>query len=149
MQGREALLVDLERAVQASSAAQTLAIFVVGGLENFRELYGRFEADAVLELIAGRLADQLDGRARLYEPRRGEFAVLDTAPTGEVEDLLELVADELSHRFKQFDLGAACGVVRVPDEASGVAEAITLADRRLAERAVSRQGRDRRREPRS
>jgi GGDEF domain-containing protein len=146
--GREELIADLEQALQAASPPQTFAIFVVGGLDAFRELYGRFEAEAVVELVGARLSEQLDERARLYEPRRGEFAVLVPAPAAEVEGALEAAADELSNRFAAFDLNAACGVVFLPDEATASSEAIALADERLAERALVRHARDRRSAPR-
>lgn len=142
--GRSELLADLERAVEPGSSRQTLAIVVVGGLDHFRELYGSLEAEALVELARMCLGDALDERARLYQPRSGEFAVLAAASVDEVEQLLGAAAEELSHRFDQYAVSAACGAVLLPDEATEVGEALILADERLLVHAVAPQSRERR-----
>src|SRR5579872_974166 len=101
---RAELMADLAAALEPTSEARTVALFDFAGLDEYVNLYGRLEGDALLVRLAGRLAEALGQPARFYRPRSDEFAALIQAPIQTAEPLLALAVSTLTSRFEQFEI---------------------------------------------
>lgn len=145
---RTSLIADLEDAVQPGNPSRTLAIFDLGGLADYVELYGRLEGVSLLNRIADRLSEAIDLPARFYRPRADELAVLIDAPLQTADSVLAQVVGALNDRFVQFRLALAFGAVMLPDETDDPIEALALADQQLFVHAEARKARERRSVPR-
>ena len=145
---RAEMMIDLADAVKPTSPARTLALFDFAGLDEYADLYGRLEGQALLVRLAGRLSEALGQPAIYYRPRSDEFAALIEASIAAAEPLLVAAVLTLKNRFEQFSITPTFGAALVPDEASDPIEALILADQRLFLSTLARRSRERRRQPR-
>ena len=145
---RTEMMADLDDAIEEGRPASTLALFELAGLNEYVDLYGRLEGQALLVRLAGRLSDALGQRVSYYLPRADEFAALIHSSIEIAEPLLLAAVSELTIRFEQFEITPTFGAALLPDEASEPVEALMLADQRLFVRALARNARERRKHPR-
>ena len=92
---------------------------------------GRARRDELLVTLGRRLELQLDGRATLYRGEEGDFLVLASlASWGAAEHVIEatLTSFESSRDTR---VSVRYGAVLVPDEGTGPAEVLAIAERRL------------------
>jgi GGDEF domain-containing protein len=146
---RADLMADLAEAVERTGQPRTLALFDFGGLDDYVDLYGRLEGEALLVRLADRLSEALGEPARFYRPRSDEFAALIQAAIATAEPLLAAACSDLARRFEQFEITPTFGAALLPDEASDAVEALMLADQRLLLNALARTSRERRQQPRA
>ena len=141
---RDQLLSLLADAVEPDSPPQTLAVFDIAGFNAYVEERGRIEGETLLARLAERLSRALGSGAACFRPRGDEFAALISAETADPGALLDRAITELNHSFEQLGITLAYGFVRFPEEGLDLAEALTLADRRLYLHAPRRRVRKRR-----
>lgn len=129
---RRRLLDDLEVRLADPEAVEpfTLALFDLDGFKAYNDRFGHLGGDALLERLAGRLADAVrPGRA--FRMGGDEFcAVID----GDIESaraVLSRARAALVERGDGFLITASCGTVHSPDEATTPTAALQLADTRM------------------
>src|SRR5580700_4253658 len=101
---RRTLIADLTDAASSGREPTTFALFALGGLDEYVELYGRLEGETLLARIAARLTDALTQAGRYYRPRTDELAALIDGPLPDTEPLLLGATATLNDRFSQFEL---------------------------------------------
>lgn len=144
---REALLRELEGAVQAGSTPTLLVIFCLDGYDEYNSLFGSVAGRTLVVKLAARLAGALGPGARCYRPRQDEFAVLVPTPIVGVTEILDSAVVALRERATPVTVSAAWGAAMLPDEASDPVDALRVADTRLASNAPRRRRRNRRANP--
>ncbi|HEX4521617.1 MAG TPA: diguanylate cyclase [Gaiellaceae bacterium] len=142
---RAKLVADLADAVTPTSRPSTLAVFELGGLREYVELYGRLEGDDLVARIAGRLPEAIRLPSSFYRPRGDELAALVQGPGAIAEPRVAVAVAALTSRFDEFKLELAFGAVELPDGASDPVEALILADGSLFLQSLARAARERRR----
>jgi diguanylate cyclase (GGDEF)-like protein len=141
---RDQLLSALADAVELHGPPQTLAVFDIDGFNAYVEERGRIEGETLLARLAERLSRALGSGAACFRPRGDEFAALISAEKADHVALLDRAITELNNSFEPFGITLAYGFVRFPEEGLDLAEALTLADRRLYLHAPRRRVRKRR-----
>ena len=126
--GRAALLADLERAAASDGPRTVLVMFGFHGLKDYLESVSLYDGDAVLERLAGRLAQAARGAGRLYAPRRGELCALFE---GELPVGWSAIPAALDAEAPMLDIRTSFALVVLPSEASSAGYALLLADTRL------------------
>jgi two-component system cell cycle response regulator len=128
---RRRLMYDLDRAVAAGAGdgVATFAFFDLDGFKGYNDTFGHAAGDALLDRLAGRLANVAAACGRAYRLGGDEFCVLlDGRVAGTV---LEDCRAALSEQGEGFRVGASCGAVTIPDEADSATQALHLADQRM------------------
>jgi diguanylate cyclase (GGDEF)-like protein/PAS domain S-box-containing protein len=131
---RRRLLADLEQRIGEAAASEPLllAIYDLDGFKTYNDTFGHPAGDALLQRLAKRLADSLEGRASAYRMGGDEFCVLsETASQSDQAAIPRLAADLLAERGEGFEVTASYGSVLLPVEASSATEALRIADRRM------------------
>jgi diguanylate cyclase (GGDEF)-like protein len=140
---RRRLMHDLERTVERAAGGRTatFAFFDLDGFKGYNDTFGHGAGDMLLDRLASRLASVVADHGRAYRLGGDEFCVLlDGAGTGEAHDaLLGVCGDALRESGEGFRVGASCGAVAIPSEASSATQALQLADQRMY--AAKRDGR--------
>jgi diguanylate cyclase (GGDEF)-like protein len=137
---RRALMLDLERRLRGATPAEpaTLALFDLDGFKRYNDAFGHPSGDALLALLADRLAAAVEpGTA--YRMGGDEFCVLLEDGEGE-RTAAALAAAEaaLTERGEAFTVGASWGAVTLPAEAATVRDALHVSDSRMYARKRSR-----------
>ncbi|MDO8184884.1 diguanylate cyclase [Conexibacter sp. JD483] len=132
---RRALMADLDRAVALCAAdarrRQTLAFFDLDGFKGYNDGFGHAAGDMLLDRLATRLAQAIDGHGRAYRLGGDEFCILlDEAATTDAP-IVQAAAEALREQGEGFDVGASCGLVEIPGEADSATHALQLADQRM------------------
>ncbi|HKP91602.1 MAG TPA: HD domain-containing phosphohydrolase [Thermoleophilaceae bacterium] len=130
---RRALRLDLEAALESSADDDpvVLALFDLDGFKHYNDSFGHPAGDALLARLGEQFARTLRGRGRAYRMGGDEFCAL-VEPGAEVaEPIVAAAAAALSESGEGFTIGCSYGVVTLPWEASGAADALGLADRRM------------------
>ncbi len=141
---RAELFRDLALALETSSPPGVLAVFDLCGQARYVELYGRLEAEILLNGVARRLADALGTSARCYRPRREELAALLSEPIDAAQSVLTEAVRSVEERFALDELTLSYGAAVLPEEADDPIDALILADERLALSALAKASRERR-----
>jgi two-component system cell cycle response regulator len=129
---RRSLMTDLSRAVSLPPDDTTLLVlFDLDGFKAYNDSFGHTAGDDILRRLGAKLAAAVNPWGRAYRLGGDEFCVL--APTGESTTAEVVQAGEaaLSEKGPGFCIGASCGTVRLPNEASTASDALRLADRRM------------------
>jgi diguanylate cyclase (GGDEF)-like protein len=131
---RARLLRDLERALRRTDSVTVLAFYDLDGFKNYNDSFGHPAGDALLHRLAGRLAAAMPAGGTAYRMGGDEFCALVPADDAqEVEALLAPAGRALKEEGDGFLIGASCGHVLVPTEATTPSHALTIADHRLYE----------------
>jgi diguanylate cyclase (GGDEF)-like protein len=131
---REALMVDLERAMGAPSALGALRLLVLFDLDGFKlynDTFGHPAGDALLERLSGRLASLASASGRAYRLGGDEFCLLADCTAAEVDAIIAGASAALSEKGEGFVITASQGSVLLPSEADSVKAAMQLVDRRM------------------
>jgi GGDEF domain-containing protein len=115
-----------------------LAIFALDGLAEYRELYGRPAAQALLLQLAARLVSTVAQTGTCYHPREDEFVALIDARVADAKLLLRGSVEALHQPDARATVSATYGSVHLPDDANDPAEAVRLADEHLSENSPRR-----------
>jgi GGDEF domain-containing protein len=144
---RASLFGDLARALEADAPPSLLAVFAFAGIEEYRRLFGRIAAEALLTELAGRL-EHTRSAVTWYRPREDEFVALVRAPLSTGEDILDGARSALHEAGEFVTVSAVVGAVALPEAASEPMEALILADQELSVRSTAGRARERRSNPR-
>ena len=128
---RRRLLEELEKAVHPSAPRTSLAMFDLDGFKGYNDTFGHPAGDALLARVAERLASSVEADGTAFRLGGDEFCVIAQGEAAAREAAIARAGEALRERGEGFDIRASFGVVAVPDEASNVADALRLVDRRL------------------
>ena len=138
---RRKLLIDLERSLDEHPLPQMLLmIFDLDGFKGYNDSFGHPAGDALLVRLGEKLATVPSRRGGAYRLGGDEFCVVARVGPGEAEPLIDDACNALSERGEGFDVSSSFGAVVLPDEATDVSHALSLADERLYAQKQSRRG---------
>ncbi len=129
---RRRLLDDLEVRLADPTAIQpfTLALFDLDGFKAYNDRFGHLGGDALLERLAGRLAEAVQpGRA--FRMGGDEFCAVIDGDKEAAHAVLTRARAALIERGDGFLITASCGTVHSPEEARTPTMALQLADTRM------------------
>jgi diguanylate cyclase (GGDEF)-like protein len=125
---RRQLVRDLDRALDGPSPSPaTFALFDLDGFKTYNDTFGHPAGDALLSRLAGKLAAAVAPAGEAYRMGGDEFCVLLPAP----ERDLTRIAQALCESGEGFEVSSAYGAAVIPDDASTVSAALSVADERL------------------
>ena len=139
---RRKLAGELSELLTGAAAAEPepflLLLFDLDGFKGYNDTFGHLAGDALLAHLGGRLAAAVAPHGTAYRLGGDEFCVLLPADPGELQDQVARAANALSERGETFSIGASCGAVLLPHEASTADYALQLADQRMYARKQGR-----------
>jgi diguanylate cyclase (GGDEF)-like protein len=115
-----------------------LLLFDLDGFKGYNDTFGHLAGDALLAHLGGRLSAAVAPHGTAYRLGGDEFCVLLPAVPGDMQDQVARAAAALSERGETFSIGASCGAVLLPHEASTPDYALQLADQRMYARKQGR-----------
>jgi two-component system, cell cycle response regulator len=126
---RRKLLADLESELEAALEGEprTLALFDLNGFKTYNDTFGHPAGDALLSRLAAKLAATVSPEGTAYRMGGDEFCVL----LPDVEPDLPRIAHALWESGEGFDVSSAYGAAVIPDDATTVSTALSVADERL------------------
>jgi two-component system, cell cycle response regulator len=126
---RRKLLLDLQAELDHTHAGEPrmLALFDLNGFKSYNDAFGHPAGDALLSRLAAKLAVAVAPVGDAYRMGGDEFCAL--LPASEPE--LHRVAKALCESGEGFAVTSAYGAVVIPDDATTVSSALSLADERL------------------
>jgi two-component system cell cycle response regulator len=145
---RRALALDLEEFLPGGNSAEgaqpgerpagesdvrpfVLALFDLDGFKHYNDTFGHPAGDALLIRLGANLASCLQGRGRAFRMGGDEFCVLLEPGFDDPAALVESAAAALSESGEGFSIGCSHGSVLLPEEATGHADALRIADQRM------------------
>jgi diguanylate cyclase (GGDEF)-like protein len=136
-QGR--LRIDLEERCRRASAEEplTLMLLDLNGFKLYNDTFGHPAGDGMLSQMGEQLRDAVEPEGIGYRSGGDEFVVLIDGK-GDRDRVAKRAAEALTARGAGYDLGAAWGLVSVPEEADTPAAAMQLADVRMYAQKESR-----------
>ena len=126
---RRKLIADLGAEIEAAHAGEPrmLVLFDLNGFKTYNDTFGHPAGDALLSRLAAKLAAAVAPAGEAYRMGGDEFCVLLPAP----EPDLSRIAGVLCERGEGFDVSSACGAAVIPEDATTVSTALSVADERL------------------
>jgi two-component system, cell cycle response regulator len=126
---RRKLLLDLQDELDRvrTGERRMLALFDLNGFKAYNDTFGHPAGDALLSRLAAKLAAAAAPVGVAYRMGGDEFCVLLAASEPE----LRRIADALSEGGEGFMVKSAYGAAVIPDDASTVSAALSVADERL------------------
>jgi two-component system cell cycle response regulator len=126
---RRKLLLDLQDELDRvrTGERRMLALFDLNGFKAYNDTFGHPAGDALLSRLAAKLAAAAAPVGVAYRMGGDEFCVLLTPSEPE----LRRIADALSEGGEGFMVTSAYGASVIPDDASTVSAALSVADERL------------------
>jgi diguanylate cyclase (GGDEF)-like protein len=115
-----------------------LLLFDLDGFKGYNDTFGHLAGDTLLSHLGSRLFSAVAPAGTAYRLGGDEFCVLLPAVPGDMRDLVARAAAALSERGERFSIGASCGAVLLPHEASTPDYALQLADQRMYARKQGR-----------
>ena len=137
---RRRLLADLHRTLEPPTPPTLLMIFDLDGFKGYNDSFGHPAGDALLVRLAEKLTAALGDGGAAYRLGGDEFCVVAPIATGEAELLIDLSCTALSESGEGFEVTSSFGAVVLPDEATDVSGALSLADERLYAQKQARRG---------
>jgi diguanylate cyclase (GGDEF)-like protein len=138
---RRRLLGDLQRTLDHHPTPQTLLmIFDLDGFKGYNDSFGHPAGDALLVRLGEKLAAVPGRQGGSYRLGGDEFCLVARADADEAEQLIDRACIALTERGEGFDVTSSFGAVVLPDEATDVSEALSLADERLYAQKQARRG---------
>ena len=127
---RRRFVADLESKLRDEEPV-VLVVFDLDGFKTYNDSFGHAAGDALLARVASRLAVTAAGHGRAYRLGGDEFCLLASAATAASGRLIERAAAALADEGEGFTVRCSLGAVRMPAEASGLSEALRIADNRM------------------
>ena len=126
---RRKLLVDLEAEIESASEEEPrmLVLFDLNGFKTYNDTFGHPAGDALLARLAGKLAAAVAPAGAAYRMGGDEFCVL--LPGAEHD--IHRIAEALLESGEGFDVTSAYGAALIPEDATTVSTALSVADERL------------------
>jgi two-component system cell cycle response regulator len=107
----------------------SLGIFDLDGFKSYNDTFGHPAGDLLLAHLGHQVTAAMDGRGLAYRMGGDEFCVMTAA--ADADDVLAAAALALTEHGERFSISCSYGAVEIPAEASGLEQALQLADRRL------------------
>ena len=126
---RRKLILDLEAEIEAvgEGTPRVLVLFDLNGFKTYNDTFGHPAGDALLSRLAAKLAAAVAPDGGAYRMGGDEFCVLLPEPDPD----LHRIAQALWESGEGFDVTSAYGVAVIPDDATTVSTALSVADERL------------------
>ncbi len=126
---RRKLILDLEAQIEAAreDEPRMLVLFDLNGFKTYNDTFGHPAGDALLTRLAAKLAAAVAPAADAYRMGGDEFCVLLPEPDPD----LHRIAQALWESGEGFDVTSAYGTAVIPDDATTVSTALSVADQRL------------------
>jgi diguanylate cyclase (GGDEF)-like protein len=126
---RRKLLLDLQDELERAREGEPrmLALFDLNGFKTYNDTFGHPAGDALLSRLAAKLAGAVAPAGAAYRMGGDEFCVL--LPASEPD--LHRVAEALCESGEGFTVTSAYGAAVLPDDATTVSTALSVADERL------------------
>jgi diguanylate cyclase (GGDEF)-like protein len=126
---RRKLIADLAADIEAASEGEPrmLVLFDLNGFKTYNDTFGHPAGDALLSRLAAKLATAVAPAGEAYRMGGDEFCVL--LPTPEPD--LSRIAEALCETGEGFEVTSAYGAAVIPDDATTVSMALSVADERL------------------
>jgi diguanylate cyclase (GGDEF)-like protein len=137
---RQKLYKDLARLLANGPAAPpfTLALFDLNGFKRYNDTFGHLSGDAILARLGYRLATAV-APASAYRMGGDEFCLLAEGSGDAVQAIVAIAQRALEEHGDGFSVTNSYGVVRLPDDAQDVRDALASADARMyAQKAMGR-----------
>jgi diguanylate cyclase (GGDEF)-like protein len=128
---RRRLLSDLEAQLVPGHPRITLALFDLNGFKQYNDAFGHLAGDALLGRLGHNLARFITRRGEAYRMGGDEFCIVFESGDDPPDFVIAGAERALREHGEGFDIGASYGVVTLPDDATGVSEALGLADQRM------------------
>ena len=130
---RRALMRDLEDAAAHATAADrcTLALFDLDGFKQYNDAFGHAAGDALLQRLGADLDAAIAGHGRAYRLGGDEFCVLFDHDAVAGDPIVAAALGALAEPADPFAVEASYGLVSLPADAGGAAEALRVADHRM------------------
>ncbi len=143
MGNRRKLEADLTELLPDASVARPLVmvLFDLDGFKSYNDTFGHPAGDAILAHLGAKLSDAVRSCGTAYRLGGDEFCVLASAEPSELRALIASASASLEERGERFSIGASCGAVLIPHEATTLDYALQLADQRMYARKRSRHSR--------
>ena len=124
---------DLGAEAQMSDPDDPLLVvfYDLDGFKQYNDTFGHLAGDALLARLGRRLADVVDDRGRAYRLGGDEFCTLLRCRPEDRQTLIAATVEALSEQGSGFHVRTSHGAVLMPQEATEVSQALTLADQRL------------------
>jgi diguanylate cyclase (GGDEF)-like protein len=126
---RRKLMLDLEIEIEEARDGdpRTLVLFDLNGFKTYNDTFGHPAGDALLSRLAAKLAAAVAPEGTAYRMGGDEFCVL--LPGREPD--LHRIAQALWESGEGFEVTSAYGAAVIPDDATTVSSALSLADEGL------------------
>ncbi|HKC77941.1 MAG TPA: diguanylate cyclase, partial [Gaiellaceae bacterium] len=126
---RRKLLLDLQDELDRTREGERrmLALFDLNGFKTYNDTFGHPAGDALLSRLAAKLAGAVAPVGVAYRMGGDEFCAL--LPASELE--LQRVSGALTEAGEGFTVTSAHGAAVIPDDATTVSGALSVADERL------------------
>jgi two-component system cell cycle response regulator len=126
---RRKLLIDLSDELERARDGESrmLALFDLNGFKAYNDTFGHPAGDALLTRLASKLGAAVAPIGRAYRMGGDEFCAL--LPASEPE--LHRIAEALTETGEGFTVTSAYGAAVIPDDATSVSRALSVADERL------------------
>ncbi|HZU40079.1 MAG TPA: GGDEF domain-containing protein, partial [Solirubrobacteraceae bacterium] len=118
-------------AATAHQAPAVLMLFDLNGFKRYNDTFGHLAGDALLVRLAARLRAVVSPHGSAYRLGGDEFCALIGDDGHGGEGLVAAALASLTEDSGSFAVSAACGTVRLPDEAATTDHALQLADERM------------------
>lgn len=129
---RSKLFVDVKRTLgDEDGMPHVLTILDLDGFKAYNDAFGHPAGDALLIRLGRQLAEAMEGCGRAYRLGGDEFAVLAEGTLESAEDVAVAASKALSEHGEGFRITSSFGSAEMPSEASEVANALQLADKRM------------------
>ena len=129
---RRRLMRDLEVAVRRGDARpSTLVFFDLNGFKRYNDSFGHAAGDVLLKRLGAALSLAIDAHGEAYRLGGDEFCALLSGAFPRSDPRVAQAHSALFEQGTGFTVAASCGVVIVPEEASTVTVALSLADERM------------------
>jgi len=127
---RRRFVADFEQKI-GDPEPTALVVFDLDGFKAYNDAFGHAAGDTLLSRVAGRLAEATDGYGSAYRLGGDEFCVLASIGFVGPGSVIERAAEALTEEGEGFAVRCSYGAVLMPAEASGLTEALRIADDRM------------------
>jgi diguanylate cyclase (GGDEF)-like protein len=130
---RRALMADFDSMLARATTEEPLhlLLFDLDGFKKYNDTFGHSAGDALLARLAGKLADALSDRGRVYRIGGDEFCALLRGDVHELDAARAAASLALREQGEGFSITASHGAVTLPAEAPTSTQALRLADERM------------------
>ena len=127
---RRRFVADFEQKI-GDPEPTALVVFDLDGFKAYNDAFGHAAGDTLLSRVAGRLAEATGGYGSAYRLGGDEFCVLASIGFVGPGSVIERAAEALTEEGEGFAVRCSYGAVLMPAEASGLTEALRIADDRM------------------